>query len=67
MCAAREALTLDDLGTVAAWIGDAPRRAFLRGAKEVLVETLRSDGQHEYRLHHDAIRAHIAQAIGGPV
>jgi hypothetical protein len=64
LCAAREALTLDELGAVAAWTADATRRAFLRGAKEVLVETLRPDGQREYRLHHDAIRAHIAQAIG---
>jgi hypothetical protein len=64
LCAAREALTLDELGAVAAWTADATRRAFLRGAKEVLVETQRPDGQREYRLHHDAIRAHIAQAIG---
>jgi len=64
LCAAREALALDELGAVAGWTGDAPRRAFLRGAKEVLVETQRQDGQYEYRLHHDAIRAHIAQAIG---
>jgi len=64
LCAAREALTLDDLGAVATWIADATRRAFLRGAKEVLVETQRPDGQREYRLHHDSIRAHIAQAIG---
>jgi hypothetical protein len=65
LCAAREALTLDELGAVAAWTADATRRAFLRGAKEVLVDTRRPDGQREYRLHHEAIRAHIAQAIGG--
>jgi hypothetical protein len=64
LCAAREALTLDELGAVAAWTADETRRAFLRGAKEVLVETQRPDGQHEYRLHHDSIRAHIAQAVG---
>jgi AAA ATPase domain len=64
LCAAREALTLDELGAVAAWTADATRRAFLRGAKEVLVETQRPDGQREYRLHHDSIRAHIAQVIG---
>jgi len=64
LCAAREALTLDELGAVAAWTADETRRAFLRGAKEVLVETQRPDGQREYRLHHDSIRAHIAQAIG---
>jgi nucleoside phosphorylase len=64
LCAAREALTLDELGTVADWTADAPRRAFLRGAKESLVETQRPDGQREYRLHHDSIRAHMAQAIG---
>jgi WD40 repeat protein len=64
LCAAREALTLDELGTVAVWTADATRRAFLRAAKEVLVDTERPDGQREYRLHHDSIRAHIAQAIG---
>jgi broad-specificity NMP kinase len=64
LCAAREALTLDELGAVAAWTGDATRRAFLRGAKEILVDTQRPDGQREYRLHHDSIRAHIAQTIG---
>lgn len=64
LCAAREAFTLDEFGTVATWTRGAPRRTFLRGAMEVLVETQRSDGQREYRLHHDAIRAHIAQAIG---
>ncbi|HEX7841792.1 MAG TPA: WD40 repeat domain-containing protein [Kofleriaceae bacterium] len=64
LCAAREALTLDELGAVAAWTRDATRRTFLRGAKEVLVENQRPDGQREYRLHHDSIRTHVAQAIG---
>jgi hypothetical protein len=64
LCAAREALTLDELGAVAGWNGEAQRRIFVRAARELLVETLRQDGQPEYRLHHDAIRGHIAQAIG---
>jgi hypothetical protein len=64
LCAAREALTLDELGAVAAWTGEAPRRTFLRGAREFLVEIERPTGQLEYRLHHAAIRAHIARAIG---
>jgi hypothetical protein len=64
LCAAREALTLDELGGVACWTGDAQRRAFVRGARELLVETRRQDGQVEYRLHHDSIRAHIAGALG---
>jgi hypothetical protein len=37
LCAAREALTLDELGAVAGWTGDLQRRRFLHGAKEVLV------------------------------
>jgi WD40 repeat protein len=41
LCAAREALTLDEIGAVAGWSGDAQRRQFLRGAKELLVETRR--------------------------
>jgi WD40 repeat protein len=64
LCAAREALTLDELGAVAGWTGVAPRRAFERGARELLVETRRPDGEAEYRLHHDSIRAHIAGALG---
>jgi len=65
LCAAREALSLDELAVVAGWAGDAPRRAFLRGAKEVLVETRRAIEGLEYRLHHDAIRAYILRSIGG--
>jgi len=64
LCAAREALTLDELGAVAGWTGAAPGRIFLRSAKELLVETRRPDGQSEYRLHHDSIRGHIAKALG---
>jgi WD40 repeat protein/nucleoside phosphorylase len=64
LCVAREALTLDELGTVAGWTGDAQRRTFVRSARELLVETKRLDGQPEYRLHHDSIRGHIAGAIG---
>jgi len=60
LCAAREALSLDELTAVAGWSGDAPRRAFLRGARELLVETSRLDGTSEFRLHHDSIRAHVA-------
>jgi WD40 repeat protein len=64
LCAAREALTLDELGAVAGWTDEVQRRVFLRGAKELLVETRRSDGQHEYRLHHDSIRSYITGRIG---
>src|SRR5262249_13567259 len=39
LCAAREALSLDELAAVAGWSDDVPRRAFLRGARELLVET----------------------------
>jgi len=64
LCAAREALTLDELGAVTGWTGEAQRRAFVRGAGELLVETRRTDDMPEYRLHHDSIRAHVAGAIG---
>jgi WD40 repeat protein len=64
LCAAREALTLDELGAVAGWAGAAQRHAFVRGARELLVETERPDGQAEYRLHHESIRAHIAKVLG---
>jgi hypothetical protein len=64
LCAARDALTLDELGRVARWTSAAPRQAFVRGAREWLIETRRASGASEYRLHHDSIRAHIAEAIG---
>jgi hypothetical protein len=64
LCAAREALTLDELGAVSGWGGEAQRRGFLRGARELLLETRRAEGVAEYRLHHDSIRGQIAAAIG---
>ncbi|HWO25515.1 MAG TPA: AAA family ATPase, partial [Kofleriaceae bacterium] len=64
LCAAREALTLDELGAVAGWSGEPPRRAFLRGARELLIESRREGAAAEYRLHHDSIRGQIAGAIG---
>ena len=62
--AAREALTLDELGRVAGWTGVSPRQAFVRAARELLVETRRADNQPEYRLHHESIRERIASMIG---
>jgi hypothetical protein len=64
LCTARDALTLDELGRVAGWTHEPQRRAFLRGARELLIETPRLGGVSEYRLHHDSIRAYIADAIG---
>jgi len=64
LCAAREALTLDELGRVAGWTGEAQRRAFLRGARELLIESRRAGTVREYRLHHDSIRAQVAGTLG---
>jgi nucleoside phosphorylase len=64
LCAARDALTLDELGRVTGWTHEPQRRAFLRGARELLLETRRAGRVSEYRLHHDSIRAHVAEAIG---
>ena len=64
LCAAREALTLDELGVTAGWADAAQRQAFVRGASELLVETRRADDQTEYRLHHDTIRHHVASMVG---
>jgi hypothetical protein len=64
LCAARDALTLDELGRVAGWTHEPQRRAFLRGARELLIETRRAGRVSEYRLHHDSIRTHVAEAIG---
>ncbi len=64
LCAAREALTLDELGAVAGWTGVAQRQSFVRGARELLIESRREGAVPEYRLHHDSIRGQIAEAIG---
>src|SRR5262249_34071527 len=64
LCAAREPLTLDELGRVARWTSAPSRQAFERGARELLIETQRDSSVSEYRLHDDSIRAHIAKAIG---
>jgi WD40 repeat protein/predicted phosphodiesterase len=64
LCAAREALTIDEVAAVAGWTGEAVRRAFVRGARELLVESQRAEDVPAYRLHHDSIRAQVAKAIG---
>lgn len=64
LCAAREALTIDELAAVAGWTGEAARRAFVRGARELLVESQRTEDVFAYRLRHESIRAHVAKAIG---
>jgi WD40 repeat protein len=65
LCAARDALTLDELGRVAGGISEPQRRAFLRATRELLIETRRPSRALAYRLHHDSTRAYIADAIGG--
>ena len=64
LCAAHEALTLDELGAVAGWGEEGHRQAFVRGASELLVKTRRANTVPEYRLHHDTIREHIASTLG---
>jgi WD40 repeat protein len=64
LCAAREPLTLDELAMVAGWTGATSRQAFVRGARELLIESERDDHVAQYRLHHDSIRAEVGRAIG---
>lgn len=64
LCASREPLTLDELGVVAGWSEERQRRLFRQVALEVLLESKRSEGILEYRLHHESIRAYIAAALG---
>jgi hypothetical protein len=40
LCAARDALTRDELGRVAGWTSEPQRRTFLGRARELLIETL---------------------------
>jgi hypothetical protein len=67
LCAARQPLSLDELGAVASWEDSAQREQFAQAALELLIETRREDGMAEYRLHHDAIRAHIMEQLGATV
>lgn len=64
LCAAREPLSLDEIAQVASCGDDTIQRGFLRTAGELVVESRRGDGVREYRLHHDAIREHIAATLG---
>ena len=64
LCAARQALTLEELGAAAEWTDEAARRRFAWSARELLAETWRPDGPREYRLHHESVRDHIATTLG---
>jgi nucleoside phosphorylase len=64
LCAAREPLSLDELGSVAGWKDAAPREEFKRFALEFLTETRREGGVAEYRVHHDSLRTYIVEQIG---
>ncbi len=64
LCAAREPLSLDELGAAAGWGDVAQREAFAHVALEFLVETQRKDSVAAYRLHHDSIRAHVMEQLG---
>lgn len=67
LCAAREALTLEELGAVAGWTEADQRQTFVWGTRELLVETWRPDGQREYRLHHESVHEYVARALGDAV
>jgi WD40 repeat protein len=62
LCAAREALTLAELARVAGWTEAPPE--LLRGAGELVAEIRRAGGEPAYQLDHEAIREHVARAIG---
>jgi hypothetical protein len=64
LCVVREALTIEALGAIAGWPEDAERRAFLTGARELVVETWRLDAKREYRLHHESVRELVARTLG---
>jgi hypothetical protein len=64
LCAAAESLTIDELATVAGWGSEADRQAFLRGARELLVETQRTETTPAYQLYPHSIRAQVAQRVG---
>lgn len=64
LSAAREPLTLDEIGSVAAWTEESQRSDFVRSATELLVETRRPEGEVAYRLYHGSIRGYISTVVG---
>lgn len=64
LCAARGALTLDELGVIAGWTGATWRQEFVHAVREFVVATRRADNQLAYRLHHDSIREQITSMLG---
>jgi hypothetical protein len=64
LCAAREPLSLNEIGLVAGWSNIAEQLAFAHVARALLVKTRRSDGMAAYWLGHDSVRAYLVDQLG---
>jgi hypothetical protein len=64
LCAAREPLSLNEIGLVAGWSNIAEQLAFAHVARALLVKTRRSDGMAAYWLGHDSVRAYVVDQLG---
>ncbi len=67
LCAAREPLSLEQLGRVAGWSDLGDPRAAVHVARELVVETRSNRRTPVYRLFHDAIRSYLVQQLGPAV
>jgi AAA ATPase domain/CHAT domain len=64
LCAAREPLSLEQLGRVGGWSNLAEQRAIAHVMRELVVETRRDNRPTVYRLLHDAIRSYLVEQLG---
>jgi hypothetical protein len=67
LCAAREPLSIEQLGRVAGWSDLGDPRTAVHVARELVVETRSNRRAPVYRLFHDAIRSYLVEQIGPAV
>lgn len=67
LCAAREPLSIEQLGRVAGWSDLVDPRAAVHVARALVVEARSNRRAPVYRLLHDAIRSYLVEQIGPAV
>jgi CHAT domain-containing protein/NACHT domain-containing protein len=67
LCAAREPLSIEELGRVAGWSDLADPRAAVHVARALVVEARSNRRAPVYRLFHDAIRSYLVEQLGPAV
>ncbi|HMG54605.1 MAG TPA: AAA family ATPase, partial [Kofleriaceae bacterium] len=64
LCAAREPLSLEQIGRVAGWTDPGDLRAVANLARELVVEIRRDDRTTVYGIFHDAVRSFAIERLG---